>query len=289
MRHIKDRKRLIKDFILIALGILSAGLGLKGFLIPNDFIDGGVTGISLLTSQITGLPVPLLIVLINVPFIIIGFKQVTKIFAIKTAFAIAGLSLVLLIIPYPIVTNDKLLISVFGGICLGTGIGLAIRGGCVLDGTEVMALFISRKTSATVGDIILIINIFIFSLAAILLSIEIAFYSVLIYISASKAVDFIIEGVEEYTGVTIISNQCYEIKKAIIEKLGRGVTVYSGKSGFGKRGEVSHEIDILFTVVTRLEISKLKSEIDRLDENAFVVQHSIKDTKGGMIKKRPLH
>jgi len=289
MKNSKNKIRLIKDFILITLGVLFAGLGLKGFLIPNDFIDGGVTGISLLTSQVTGMPVPLLIVLINIPFIVMGFKQVSKIFAIKTAFAIAGLAIILLIIPYPIVTHDKLLISVFGGISLGAGIGFAIRGGCVIDGTEVLALYVSRKTSATVGDVILIINIFIFSAAALLLSIEIAFYSVLTYISASKAVDFIIEGVEEYTGVTIISNQCVEIKKTIIEKLGRGVTVYSGKSGFGKRGEVSHEIDILFTVVTRLEISKLKSEIDRIDDKAFVVQHSIKDTKGGMIKKRPLH
>lgn len=289
MKISKNKLRLAKDFVMILLGILSAGLGLKGFLMPNNFIDGGVTGISLLTSALTDLPLSLLIILINAPFILMGLKQVSKIFAIKTAIAIAGLAIFIIVIPYPIITNDKLLIAVFGGMCLGVGIGLAIRGGCVLDGTEVLALYLSRKFSATVGDVILVINIVIFFTAAILLGIETAFYSILTYLSASKAVDFLIEGIEEYTGVTIISDQCYEIKKAIVEKLGRGVTVYSGKSGFGKRGEVSHEINILFTVVTRLEISRLKMEIDYLDENAFVVQHSIKDTKGGMVKKRPLH
>lgn len=280
---------MVKDFLLITLGVFSAGLGLKGFLMPSGFIDGGVTGISLLIATLTKFPLSLLILIINIPFIIMGFKQVSTIFAIKTAFAIAGLAIFIGTIPYPVLTTDKLLIAVFGGICLGAGIGLAIRGGCVLDGTEVMALYISKKTSATVGDIILIINIIIFFTAGILLSVEAAFYSILTYISASKTVDFIIEGIEEYTGVTIISEHCKEIKEAIVSKLGRGVTIYSGKSGFGKRGAVDHEIDIIFTVVTRLEISKLKSEIDHIDSRAFVVQHSIKDTKGGMIKKRPLH
>jgi len=281
--------RYIKDFILIISGIVSAGLGLKGFLLPNNFIDGGVTGISLLTAFSTGLPVSLLIIIINIPFIIMGYFQVSKIFAFKTMLAIGGLALCLIFIPYPIVTTDKLLIAIFGGFFLGTGIGLAIRGGSVIDGTEILALYVSKKTTLTVGDVILFINIIIFSAAAILLGIEKAFYSVLIYLAASKAVDFIIEGIDEYTGVTIISDKSDEIRKAIIEKTGRGVTIFSGKKGFGKRGEVDHEIDIVYTVITRLEISKLKSDIDNIDENAFVVFQSINDTKGGMVKKRPLH
>ena len=281
--------RYIKDFILIVSGIISAGLGLKGFLLPNNFIDGGVTGISLLTAFLTELPVPLLIIIINIPFIIMGYFQVSKIFAFKTMLAIGGLALCLIFIPYPVVTTDKLLIAIFGGFFLGTGIGLAIRGGSVIDGTEILALYVSKKTTLTVGDVILFINIIIFSAAAILLGIEKAFYSVLIYLAASKAVDFIIEGIDEYTGVTIISDKSDEIRKAIIEKTGRGVTIFSGKKGFGKRGEVDHEIDIVYTVITRLEISKLKSDIDNIDENAFVVFQSINDTKGGMVKKRPLH
>lgn len=290
--QIKERPKMIryiKDFILIVSGIISAGLGLKGFLLPNNFIDGGVTGISLLTAFLTELPVPLLIIIINIPFIIMGYFQVSKIFAFKTMLAIVGLALCLIFIPYPVVTTDKLLIAIFGGFFLGTGIGLAIRGGSVIDGTEILALYVSKKTTLTVGDVILFINIIIFSAAAILLGIEKAFYSVLIYLAASKAVDFIIEGIDEYTGVTIISDKSDEIRKAIIEKTGRGVTIFSGKKGFGKRGEVDHEIDIVYTVITRLEISKLKSDIDNIDENAFVVFQSINDTKGGMVKKRPLH
>jgi len=290
--QIKERPKMIryiKDFILIVSGIVSAGLGLKGFLLPNNFIDGGVTGISLLTALLTDLPVSLLIIIINIPFIIMGYFQVSKIFAFKTMLAIGGLALCLIFIPYPIVTTDKLLIAIFGGFLLGTGIGLAIRGGSVIDGTEILALYVSKKTTLTVGDVILFINIVIFSVAAILLGIEKAFYSVLIYLAASKAVDFIIEGIDEYTGVTIISDKSDEIRKAIIEKTGRGVTIFSGKKGFGKRGEVDHDIDIVYTVITRLEISKLKSDIDNIDENAFVVFQSINDTKGGMVKKRPLH
>jgi len=290
--QIKERPKMIryiKDFILIVSGIISAGLGLKGFLLPNNFIDGGVTGISLLTAFLTELPVPLLIIIINIPFIIMGYFQVSKIFAFKTMLAIGGLALCLIFIPYPIVTTDKLLIAIFGGFFLGTGIGLAIRGGSVIDGTEILALYVSKKTTLTVGDVILFINIVIFSVAAILLGIEKAFYSVLIYLAASKAVDFIIEGIDEYTGVTIISDKSDEIRKAIIEKTGRGVTIFSGKKGFGKRGEIDHEIDIVYTVITRLEISKLKSDIDNIDENAFIVFQSINDTKGGMVKKRPLH
>jgi len=290
--QIKERPKMIryiKDFILIVSGIVSAGLGLKGFLLPNNFIDGGVTGISLLTALLTDLPVSLLLIIINIPFIIMGYFQVSKIFAFKTMLAIGGLALCLIFIPYPIVTTDKLLIAIFGGFFLGTGIGLAIRGGSVIDGTEILALYVSKKTTLTVGDVILFINIVIFSVAAILLGIEKAFYSVLIYLAASKAVDFIIEGIDEYTGVTIISDKSDEIRKAIIEKTGRGVTIFSGKKGFGKRGEVDHDIDIVYTVITRLEISKLKSDIDNIDENAFVVFQSINDTKGGMVKKRPLH
>ncbi|MBK8549568.1 MAG: YitT family protein [Ignavibacteria bacterium] len=280
---------LIRDLILISAGIFSAALGLKGFLLPNGFIDGGVTGISLLVTQLTGIPLSILLILINAPFIIMGYFQISKMFALKAALAIAGLAMCLAVISFPVVTSDKLLVAAFGGFCLGTGIGLAIRGGCVIDGTEILALYISRKTSLKVGDVVLLINVIIFSVAAIVLGIEKALYSVLSYFAASKAVDFIIEGIEEYTGVTIISEKSHEIRKTIIEKMGRGFTIYTGKKGYGKRGEVEGEIDIIYTVITRLEISKLKNIVNIIDENAFVVMQSINDTKGGMIKRRALH
>lgn len=170
---------------------------------------------------------------------------------------------------------------------LGAGIGLSIRGGAVIDGTEVLAIYLSRKAGTTVGDIIILINILIFSAAAYLLSIEAALYSMVTYLAASRTLDFVIEGIDEYTGVTIISTHNEDIKQMIINTMGRGVTVYNGKQGFGKKGE-TREIDIIYTVITRLELNKLNLEIMRIDKNAFVVMSSVKDTKGGMIKKRPL-
>ncbi len=280
-------RRLLKDVFLIILGIFSAAFGLESFLLPSNFIDGGVTGISLLTSELSGIPLYVLIMLINIPFVILAFTIIGKQFAIKTALGIVGLALCILTVHFPEVTHDKLLVSVFGGFFLGSGIGLSVRGGAVLDGTEVLAIYLSRKFGTTMGDVIIGINIIIFSAAAYFLSVETALYSLITYLAASKTLDFVIEGIEEYTGVTIISSHSEEVRKMIITVMGRGVTVYSGKRGFGKRGE-GQDIDIIYTVTTRLELNKLKTELEKIDPNAFVVMNSIKDTKGGMIKKRPL-
>ncbi|NOT94334.1 YitT family protein [Ferruginibacter sp.] len=279
--------RHIRDFFIITLGIFSAAFGFKGFLLTNHFIDGGATGISLLISALTPVPLYLLLILINIPFILLGYKTLGKGFAIKTALAICGLALVVATVNFPNVTNDNLLVALFGGFFLGAGIGLAVRGGAVIDGTEVLAIYLSRKLGTTIGDIIILINIIIFSAAAHFLTIEIAMYSLVTYLAASKTLDFIIEGIEEYTGVTIISSHNNEIREMIINTIGRGVTVYNGKRGFGKSGEAK-DIDIVYTVVTRLELNRLNTEIEKIDPHAFVVMSSIKDTKGGMIKKRPL-
>lgn len=281
--------RHIKDFILICIGVTMASIGLKEFLLPNDFLDGGAMGLSLLTEIMTGIELSVLIVLINLPFIIIGAKQISVEFAVKSTLAILALSLLVHFINLPAITSDKLLISVFGGFFLGAGIGFTIRGGAVIDGTEVLAIYVSKKTSLTVGDFIAVFNVILFSFSALLVSVETAMYSMLTYFAASKTVDFIINGIEEYIGVTIVSRNATEVKQAIIEKLGRGVTVYNSESGYGKTGVNYNENKILFCVVTRLEVTRLLLEIDKIDEEAFVVQHSIKDTKGGMIKKRPLH
>jgi uncharacterized membrane-anchored protein YitT (DUF2179 family) len=279
----------LKDGLFLILGFVSAGFGLKGFLMPNHFIDGGATGVSLMINTLLGVPLSIVLVVINVPFMVLGYKQLGRAFISKAIFAIIGLALAVAIIPYPTITSDKLLVAVFGGFFLGAGIGFAVRGGGVLDGTEVLAIFMSRKSSITIGDIILIINLVIFSFAAYFLSVETALYSILTYLSASKTIDFIIEGIEEYTGVTIVSPKNQQIAEMITRKMGRGITMYKGTKGFGKRGYVNEEIDIIFTVITRLEIARLQTEIMAIDPNAFVVRHSIKDTKGGMIKKRPLH
>lgn len=285
MKQKNNAVQIIKDFVFITLGIFSAAFGFKGFLLTNHFIDGGATGISLLISVLTPIPLYLLLIVVNIPFIILGYKIIGRMFAIKTALAIGGLSLVVGTVSFPNVTNDNILVALFGGFFLGAGIGLSMRGGAVIDGTEVLAIYLSRKFGTTLGDIIIVINVIIFSIAAFFLSIEIALYSMVTYMSASKALDFVVEGIEEYTGVTIISPHSEEISKMIFDILGRGVTIYKGKGGFGKMGKTK-DIEIVYTVITRLELSHLNAELEKIDPKAFVVMSSIKDTKGGMIKKR---
>jgi uncharacterized membrane-anchored protein YitT (DUF2179 family) len=286
-------KRAIRELIntaLIVLGIFSAGFGLKGFLLSSHFIDGGVTGVSMLLSDVLKLPLSILILLINIPFIALGYRQIGKKFAIKSTLAIAGLSACLAFVNYPDVTPDKLLTAVFGGFFIGAGIGLAIRGGAVLDGTEIAALLVSKKSHLLkVGDVILILNIFIFLAAAFFLGVEPALYSILTYVAASKTIDFIIHGIEEYTAITIISTKSEDIKEAIIGGLHRGVTVYKGSGGMGSKGVSDLEQSILYCVVTRLEIGNVKDVVKEIDPTAFVTTHSLSDVEGGLIKRAGLH
>jgi uncharacterized membrane-anchored protein YitT (DUF2179 family) len=277
----------IKDSIFIIIGVFAAGFGLKGFLLPNQFIDGGATGISLLLENTTKIDLSYLLILVNIPFIILASRTFNLKFAIRSILAITLLAIVVHYIDYPIITQDKLLIAVFGGFFLGLGIGMAMRGGSVIDGTEVLAIFLSRKLSLTIGDVLLIINILIFSFGAYILSIETALYAILTYLAAAKTVDFVVDGVEEYVGVTIISNHHEELRMMLIEKLRRACTIYAGKGGFGAHGK-SYDKDIIYTVVTRLELAKLQTEIDKIDKNAFVIMGTVKDLKGGMIKRKPM-
>ena len=282
--------RALTNTALIVLGVFSAGFGLKGFLLSSHFIDGGVTGVSMLLATVLGLPLSILILLINIPFIALGYRQIGLQFAIKSTLAIAGLSLCLAFVKYPDVTPDKLLTAVFGGFFIGAGIGLAIRGGAVLDGTEIAALLVSKKSHLLkVGDVILILNIFIFLAAAFFLGVEPALYSILTYGAASKTIDFIIHGIEEYTAITIISTKSEEIKEAIIGGLHRGVTVYKGSGGMGSKGVSDLEQSILYCVVTRLEIGNVKDVVKDIDPTAFVTTHSLSDVEGGLIKRAGLH
>ena len=281
-------KKIAREALNIALiiaGIFSAGLGLKGFLMSSRFIDGGVTGISMLLTDVVGFPLAVWILVINLPFVALGYLQIGRKFALKSALAIGGLALCLALVKYPDVTPDKLLTAVFGGFFIGAGIGLAIRGGAVLDGTEIAALLVSKTSHLLrVGDVILVLNIFIFLAAAFFLGIESALYSILTYFAASKTIDFILHGIEEFTGITIISVKSEEIRSAILNDLGRGVTVYKGRGGFSEADQ-----DILFCVVTRLEIAKVRKIVEELDVDAFVVVHAISDASGGVGKKRIIH
>lgn len=277
----------VREYVFIIIGVFSAGFGLKGFLLPNHFIDGGATGISLLLEHTTALNLSMLLVAVNLPFVILASRTIGRKFALKSIVAIAFLSIVVHFVNYPTITEDKLLIAVFGGFFLGLGIGMSMRGGSVIDGTEVLAIFLSRKLSLTIGDVLLLINILIFSVGAYVLSIETALYAILTYLAAARTVDFVVDGVEEYVGVTIISNKHEALKNMLIEKLRRACTIYAGKGGYGSKGK-SYDKDIIYTVVTRLELARLQTEIDKIDKNAFTVMGIVKDLKGGMIKKKPL-
>ncbi|QJD96331.1 YitT family protein [Mucilaginibacter robiniae] len=283
-------KEILTETLLIVFGILSAAFGLKGFLLSSHFIDGGVTGISMLISDITGSSISIWLLIINLPFIFLAYRQQGMAFAIKGALAIAGLSLCVAFVHFPDVTHDKLLTAVFGGFFIGVGIGLAIRGGAVLDGTDIAALMLSKKSQLLkVNDIILLLNVIVFTLAAFFLGIESAMYSTLTYLAASKMIDFILNGIEQYIGVTIISVRSKEIQDFIQNNMKRGVTVYVGRGGYGKVGHIQEERDILFTVVTRLEIPTLKEKVLKIDASAFVVQQSIDDTTGGLMKRKSVH
>jgi uncharacterized membrane-anchored protein YitT (DUF2179 family) len=283
-------KNALVDFTLIVFGILSAGMGLKGFLLSSHFIDGGVTGISMLVADATDTPLSVLIFVINIPFLFLGYRKLGLTFAVKSSLAIAGLSLCLAFVNFPDVTHDKLLTAVFGGVFIGSGIGMAIRGGAVLDGTEIAALLVSKKTQIVrVSDVILILNVVIFTAAVFLLGVESGLYSILTYLAASKMIDFILNGLEQYTGMTIVSAKGEEIRVAITQSLGRGVTVYQGKSGYGKDGHINSPREIIFTVATRLEVPLLKREVLKIDPTAFIVQQSVDDTTGGLLKRKKGH
>jgi uncharacterized membrane-anchored protein YitT (DUF2179 family) len=273
------------NVLLIALGILSAGMGLHGFLLSSRFIDGGVTGVSMLLAEVAGFPISVLILVFNLPFIALGYRQMGRAFAVRSALAIAGLAVCLATVHYPDVTPDRLLTAVFGGFFIGAGIGLAMRGGAVLDGTEIAALLISRRSGMLrVGDVILCLNVVIFLCAAFFLGVESALYSILTYVAASRTLDFILHGLEEYHAVTIVSERGPEIRGAVTGGLGRAVTVFQGRGGVSGVAQ-----EIVYCVVTRLEIGKIRGIAQEIDREAFIVVHPLSDVHGGRVKKPPLH
>src|SRR5688500_2572451 len=277
--------RELKNGALIGAGILSAALGLHGFLLPSNLIDGGVTGISMLLARISGWPLAVLIPLVNLPFLVVGYRHLGGSFALRSALGIGGLALALAFIHFPVVTNDRILDAVFGGFFLGAGIGLAVRGAAVLDGTEIAALLISRHSALMkVGDVILSFNVVLFVVAMAVLGVESALYSILTYMSAARTLDFIIHGLEEYNSITIMSSQADFIRRRITGELGRGVTVYRARGGHS-----GDEREILYCVVTLLEIGRVKMIVREVDEGAFVVVQSLADVQGGTVRKRVIH
>lgn len=266
--------------LLIGVGILLAALGIEGFLIPNRFIDGGVTGLSMLISELSPVPLSLVLVVLNIPFLVIGIKQFKWPFFLRGLLGILVFALTLAFLHFPVVTTDKLLASIFGGMCLGAGIGFAIRGGSVLDGTEIAALILNKRSFLSVGNLILLFNVVVFSIAGFYLGIDRAMYSVLTYITASKMVDFVVYGVDASLGIFIISEKSEVIRHMIVNDLGRAVTVFRGKGGYRKEDQ-----DILFCVVSHFEVTRFKTMISSIDDQAFIIMHRVSESMGGMVKK----
>lgn len=281
---------LLQDVLLMVFGVIISGFALKCFMVPNRFFDGGVTGISLLLHELYHINLTAVILVINMPLIIVSYFSVGKKFALRTLISIILLGICLYYLPEYTMTKDKLLISIFGGVFLGIGIGLIMRAGAALDGIEVLALYTLKRTSFTITEIILGINIIIFAVAAFKFGIETSLYSILTYFAATSTINYVVEGLQAYTGVTIISGKSEEIKHQLVNHLGRGITVYKGQRGFlpGKFN-VSSDCDIIFTVVTRLEMRKLKNLVYDVDANAFMFANTIKEASGGIIRKKQGH
>jgi uncharacterized membrane-anchored protein YitT (DUF2179 family)/predicted metal-dependent HD superfamily phosphohydrolase len=289
-QSLHSSSHLFRDFLMMLMGVSLAAIALKGFLIPNLFFDGGITGIALLLHETTHLHIGIFLISLNLPLIIAGYFMVNLRFAARMALAIILLVIILQLLPDFALTNDKLLISIFGGVFIGCGVGLVMRSGAALDGIEVVALYTLKRTSFTITEIILGINIVIFSIAAFKFGIETALYSILTYFTATRCIDYVVEGIQAYTGVTIISSKSEVIKYQLVNKMGKGITIYKGERGFlpGNFG-VSNDCDIIFTVITRLELRRLKNMVADVDPNAFVFANTIKEALGGVIKRIKQH
>lgn len=282
MRHSKAYN-IISEYGQIAFGIVLASIGLKAFLLPNGFLDGGVTGIALLVRTFVDINLSYLLIIFSIPFLILGYFTVSKRIVIKSIVSILGLALFIHHENFATITDDKLLISIFGGLFLGAGIGIAIRNGSVLDGSEILGIYLNDKYGFSIGQVILFLNIILFSITAYLISVEVALYSILTYIVTAKVTDLTIEGFEDFIGVTIVSKEYVAIKIAIMKELGAGLTTYKGSKGFGSQG-TQENFDIIHTVINRIDIKKMHRLIDEIDDQAFIIEFDVNNVKGGVLR-----
>lgn len=285
LKKTQSKKRLAQRSIMVIIGACITAIALSLFLVPNNILDGGIVGVSIIISHLTHLPLGVFIFLLNIPFIFLGYKQIGKTFALSTALGITTLSVATLLLEHvKPVTQDLLLSTVFGGIILGIGVGLVIRSGGSLDGTEVLAILFNKKLPFSVGEIIMFFNLIIFTVAGFVFTWEQAMYSGLAYFIAYKMIDITIQGLDESKAVYIISDEYDEIGQAIIDRLGRGVTYLNGEGAY--TGDTKK---VIFTVITRLEESKLTTIVSELDEHAFLAIGNIAEVRGGRFKKKDIH
>jgi uncharacterized membrane-anchored protein YitT (DUF2179 family) len=274
----------LSEYFQIFLGIVLASIGLKAFLLPNGFLDGGVTGMALLIKTQVDINLSYLLIIFSIPFLILGYYTVSKRIVVKSIISILGLALFIHFENFAIITEDKLLISIFGGLFLGAGIGIAIRNGSVLDGSEILGVFINDRFGISIGKVILMFNIILFSITAFMISTEVAMYSILTYIVTAKVTDLVIEGFEDFIGVTIVSQDYSKIEAAIITQLGAGMTLYKGRKGFGSTGE-KQDFDIIHTIINRIDIKKMYRIVSEIDEHAFIVEFDVNNVKGGILRR----
>ena len=277
-------KKQIYEYLQILIAVILASIGLKVFLLPNGFLDGGVTGIAILLSSLFKVDVSLLLIVISIPFLVIAWFTVSKKIVLKSTISIIVLALFIYFENFSPITEDKLLIAIFGGLFLGAGIGLAIKNGAVLDGSEILVIFVNNRFGISIGKTIFLFNVILFSITAIVLSVETAMYSILTYLITAKVIDLMIEGFENYVGLTIISKKAVEIEKELMEKVGIGMTIYKGIKGYGSKGE-QQDIHIIHTVINRIDIRRTYSAVNTIDNDAFIIEFDVNNVKGGVLRK----
>lgn len=277
-------KRILSEFFQIALGILLASIGLKMFLLPNGFLDGGATGIAILISELFDYDISYILIIVSIPFLILAWFSLSKRIFIKSVISIISLAFIIHFENFNSITEDKLLIAIFGGLFLGAGIGLTIRNGAVLDGSEILGIFINNRLGISIGKVILMFNAILFGATALFLSLEVAMYSILTFIVTAKVIDLMIEGFEDYVGLMIVSEKTTTINNELIKSLGTGTTLYQGSGGYGKRG-VQTKKDIIHTVINRIDIRRTYNLIEVIDKNAFIIEFDVNNIKGGIYTK----
>jgi len=280
----KDFKNAISEYFQIAFGVCLGSIGLKAFLLPNGFLDGGATGIAILISRETGINISLLLLFVSLPFLILGLYKLSRRILVKSIISIIALSVLIGLESFPVITEDKLLIAIFGGMLLGSGIGIAIRNGAVLDGSEILGIYIFDQFGISIGKTILAFNIILFAITAVIVSVEVALYSILTYIVTAKFIDFFIKGFEDFIGITIISPLSKEIEDSIMNDLGAGITVYRAAAGFGSTGQ-HQDRRVIQTVINRIHLRKIHRLIDDIDPDAFIVEFDVNNVKGGVLRR----
>ncbi len=274
----------LQEYAQILLGIVLASIGLKAFLLPNGFLDGGVTGIAILINELYDFNISISLILISIPFLILAWFTVSKTIVFKSVISIIGLAIIIHLENFMPITDDKLLIAIFGGIFLGAGIGIAIRNGTVLDGSEILGIYINNRFGFSIGGIILFFNTILFIITGFLISMETAMYSTLTYLVTTRVIDFFIKGFEDYVGMMIISKSSIEVEQNIVQEMGTGITVYKFSRGYGNSG-IQKDGDIIHLIINRIDIRKTYNIVNAIDKEAFIVEFDVNNITGGVFRR----